>query len=1213
MAVVTFSDITERRRAESAALQLAAIVESSADAVIGKDLNGIVTSWNDAAERIFGYSADEMVGRSITTIIPAGHQDDEEQILSKIKRGERVEHFETERLSKDGALIAVSVTVSPIKDSHGRVIGASKLVRNITGRMRSEVALRESEERFRLLVEGVHEYAIVLLDREGTVVSWNAGAERLKGFKGEEILGRPFSVFYPPQDVAAGVPARELKLAAEEGRWEGDGWRVRADGTRFWANMLITALKDDAGNLRGFSKLTRDITERKEAEEALLKAGALQSAIFNSANFSSIATDAKGVIQIFNVGAERMLGYTAAEVMNKITPADISDPQEVIARAEALSLELGTPITPGFEALVFKASRRIEDIYELTYIRKDGSRFPAVVSVTALRDAQDAIIGYLLIGTDNTARKQAEEALLKAGALQSAIFNSANFSSIATDAKGVIQIFNVGAERMLGYTAAEVMNKITPADISDPQEVIARAEALSLELGTPITPGFEALVFKASRGIEDIYELTYIRKDGSRLPAVVSVTALRNAEDAIIGYLLIGTDNTARKQAEEALLKAGALQRAIFNSANFSSIATDAKGVIQIFNVGAERMLGYTAADVMNKITPADISDPQEVIARAQALTFELGTPITPGFEALVFKASRGIEDIYELTYIRKDGSRFPAVVSVTALRDAQDAIIGYLLIGTDNTARKEAEEALLKAGTLQRAIFNSANFSSIATDAKGVIQIFNVGAERMLGYTAAEVMNKITPADISDPREVIARADALTLELATPITPGFEALVFKASRGIEDIYELTYVRKDGSRFPAVVSVTALRDGQDAIIGYLLIGTDNTARQQAADALRKSEAQLQTIVENLDEGVIVSDLKGQLLHSNRAAQVLHGHASLDECRHVLGEFSDTFELSGIDGTALSRDQWPLARILRGEKLRGVEVGIRRIHADWHRVFSYGGTLVQDARGQSLMAVVTISDITERRQAADLIHQLNTDLEQRVVERTTQLQTANNELEAFSYSVSHDLRAPLRSLDGFSQALLEDCADKLDPEGQDNLRRIRGASQRMGHLIDDLLNLSRLTRVEMNRQTVDLSKIAHEVADELRAAEPQREVSVVIAEGLVAQVDPQLLRIALTNLLSNAWKFTAKRPDARIEFGCAGEEGTKAFFVRDNGVGFDMAYAGKLFGAFQRLHAMNDFPGTGIGLVTVQRIIHRHGGRIWADSAVDAGATFHFTL
>ncbi len=210
-------------------------------------------------------------------------------------------------------------------------------------------------------------------------------------------------------------------------------------------------------------------------------------------------------------------------------------------------------------------------------------------------------------------------------------------------------------------------------------------------------PGFEALVFKASRGIEDIYELTYFRKDGSRFPAVVSVTALRDADETIIGYLLIGTDNTARKQAEEALLKAGALQSAIFQSANFSSIATDAKGVIQIFNCGAERMLGYTAAEVMNKITPADISDPQEVVARAKALSAEVGTEIAPGFEALVFKASRGIEDIYELTYIRKDGSRFPAVVSVTALRDDQGAIIGYLLIGTDNTARKQIEDDRMK------------------------------------------------------------------------------------------------------------------------------------------------------------------------------------------------------------------------------------------------------------------------------------------------------------------------------------------------------------------------------------------------------------------------------------------------------------------------------------------------------------------------------------
>src|SRR5258708_1036368 len=307
-------------------------------------------------------------------------------------------------------------------------------------------------------------------------------------------------------------------------------------------------------------------------QEALLKTGALQSAIFNSANFSIIATDEKGIIQLFNIGAERMLGYSAAEVVNKINPSDIHDPQEVIVRAAALSVELGTPITPGFEALVFKASRGIEDIYELTYFRKDGSRFPAVVSVTALRDAHDAIIGYLLIGTDNTARKQAEEALLKAGALQNAILTSANFSIIATDEKGIIQLFNIGAERMLGYSAAEVVNKINPSDIHDPQEVIVRAAALSVELGTPITPGFEALVFKASRGIEDIYELTYFPKDGTRSPPVVSGTALRDAQGAIIGYLLIGTDNSVRKQVELELHNAmGVAEKANLAKTEFLS------------------------------------------------------------------------------------------------------------------------------------------------------------------------------------------------------------------------------------------------------------------------------------------------------------------------------------------------------------------------------------------------------------------------------------------------------------------------------------------------------------------------------------------------------------------------------------------------------------------------------------------------------------------
>jgi PAS domain S-box-containing protein len=507
--------------------------------------------------------------------------------------------------------------------------------------------------------------------------------------------------------------------------------------------------------------------------------------------------------------------------------------------------------------------------------------------------------------------------------------------------------------------------------------------------------------------------------------------------------------------------------------------------------------------------------------------------------------------------------------------------------------------EPLLKAGALQSAIFNSANFSSIATDAKGVIQIFNVGAERMLGYTAAEVMNKITPADISDPQEVIARAKSLSVELGTPITPGFEALVFKASRGIEDIYELTYIRKDGSRFPAVVSVTALRDAQNAIIGYLLIGTDNTARKQIeaeqkllGQRLRDQQFYTRSLFESNIDALMTTDPSGIITDVNKQMEALTG-CTRDEL--IGAPFKNYF-------TDPERAETSIKLVLSEKKVTNYELTARARDGK-ETVVSYNATTFYD-RDRRLQGVFAAArDVTESKRVEEEIRTLN-----------AELTSANKELEAFSYSVSHDLRAPLRSIDGFSQAFLEDFGSTVPEEGRENLERVRRATQRMGQLIDDMLLLSRVTLREMHVQETDMSALTTDVAEELARDNPQRDVQLTIEPGMTATGDPQLLRIVLVNLLGNAWKFTSRRQHAHVSMGTVRDpEHGPAFFVRDDGVGFDAKYKDKLFVAFQRLHAQEEFPGTGIGLATVQRAVRRHGGDVWAEGEVDRGATFYFTI
>jgi PAS domain S-box-containing protein len=544
-------------------------------------------------------------------------------------------------------------------------------------------------------------------------------------------------------------------------------------------------------------------------------------------------------------------------------------------------------------------------------------------------------------------------------------------------------------------------------------------------------------------------------------------------------------------------------------------------------------------------------------------------------------------------------------VVSVTALRDAQGTIIGYLLIGTDNTARQQAEEALLKAGALQRAIFNSANFSSIATDAKGVIQIFNVGAERMLGYTAAEVTNQITPADISDPQELIARATALSVEFETTIMPGFEALVFKASRGIEDIYELTYIRKDGSRFPAVVSVTALRDAQGTIIGYLLIGTDNTARklveaeQQKLDQrLRDQQFYTRSLIESNIDALMTTDPSGIITDVNKQMEALTGR-SRDEL--IGAPFKDYFTDPG-------RAEAAIKLVLSVKKVTDYELTACARDGK-QTVVSYNATTFYD-RNRTLQGVFAAArDVTERKRVEAELQQAKAAAE-----------GASQAKSDFLASMSHEIRTPMNAIMGVADLLAK---TDLSAEQDKYVQIFRRAGDNLLDLINDILDLSKVeaSQLELERTGFSLQDKLEKVMEMVAARAREKGLTLVceIAPNVPTDLvgDPTRLRQVLLNLLGNAIKFT-QSGEVSLRVALDPESSILTalrFTVSDTGIGIPGEKLDQVFERFTQADSSTTrrFGGSGLGLTISKRLVELMGGRIWVESEAGEGSVFAFTV
>ena len=920
------SEANERREAEATSRLAAEIVKSTSDAVMTKTLGGIITSWNPGAERIFGYTAQQAIGQPVQMFIPPECADEEKKILTKIGRGERVEHFETMRLRKDGRRANVSVTVSPIKDNAGRIAGAANILHDISERKQVADALRASEERFRTMANSI------------------------------------------PQLV----------------------WIARADGFIYWYN-------------------------------------------------------------------ERWYEYTGTtpEQMEGCGWQSVHDPEALPKVVEnwALSIDSGQPFEMEFP------------------LRGADAKFRTFLTrVHPLKDAEGRVVQWFGTNTDVDELKRMEESLR---ASQARLHSTLAAGSIGTWTWDIVN------DRLTADEFTARMFSIEP-------DAAAKGLPAAIYLRAVMEGDQPGVAEGLARAIEACghYDIEYRvrQKDGELRWVQAKGRVDGDAAGNAVNFHGAVMDITARKRSE------GRFRRLVDSNAQ-GVMFWNTKGEITGANDAFLSIVGYTREDQKaGRIGWAAITPPEYAHLDRRSL------------EEL---AATGICTPFEKEYIRKDGSRVPILLGAAVFEDSPDEGVCFLL---DITERKRTDQALRESEEHFRFLNNLSEATRTLADPG---QIMAVTARMLGGHLHASRCG------------------------------------------------YAYMEQDGDQ------VTTLHDYTDGCASVAGTYQLSLFGARASATLRSGQT------------LIIRDVQAEILP---------------------GEGVDRFNAIGIRALI----SCPL---VKNGGLRAVMAVHQTTPRDWK---AGEVTLVQDVVDRCWATI-------ERRTAEEKIRQLNAELEQRVVERTAQLEEANQELEAFSYSVSHDLRAPLRAVDGFSLIVVEDYGQQLPEEGLRYLYEIRQGVQRMAALIDDLLEFARLSRQPLNKRAVDTERLVRGVIEDLGSQREGRQIEIRIDVLPPCHGDPALLKQVWVNLLSNALKYTRKCERAVLEIGCGREKNVDVYFVRDNGTGFDMQYADKLFGVFQRLHRAEDYEGTGVGLAIVHRVIHRHGGRVWAEAALDRGATFHFTL
>lgn len=1255
----TVYDISELKKAEEVLQEseeeYRTLIQKIQVAVVVHGADTQILTSNHMAQELLGLTEEQLLGklaidpawhffRSDKTIMPVEEYPVNQVVSTHQPLRNRV--FGVHRPGQEND-VWVLVNADPVFDKKNKIEQVIVTFIDITERVRAEQELRESEEKFSAAFHASPNLMVITRIADGTLLDVNEGYSRLLGYSREESIGKTTAslfIWADPADRATFVASLEKYGQITDF----ETTLRRKDGT-------IISVIDSARTIKLQGEMcilsvVYDITARKQMEQELREQERHSQSLLHLSKRLELAQAYGQVVDAAREEVKAVMGYQniwvylfnedkkyayalaaggsmSEDIMSEEGTARLiitGDPmlEEIASAKDIVVVEdaLTDPRTD--KEIVAKLGNRTIVNVPIIFFDKhlgsvgmgtfgdEGVRVPTKAEEEYLR----ALASHLAVTLDRihllAERKKADEDVRKLYRIYRMLSDCNQSLMRADDENKLIAevcriITEEGGYRMVwvGYPQNDEGKTIKPVAYAGYEEGYLSQNKFSWgdneygrgPTGTSIRTGkyFTALHYDTEP------EFSPWREEAKKRGYTSSVAFPLITEGKPFGALSIYSGVSDAFTEEELTL----LQELTFDLAyGIVNIRTRiGREHIQVMLNEAQRIthIGSWELDLKNnvltwsdeiyrmfEIDPAkfgasyeaflDAIHPDDREAVNSAYTNSLDTKLPYSIEHRLLFPDGRIKYVKEQceTYYDKDGKPLRSVGTVQ-----------------DVTELKQAEDALMYLSQRNELILNSAGEGIYGTDIAGNITFINPAAAKMLGFSIEELIGKNSHQVFHHTRDDGQPYPVNECPLHQSLKEG----------GIHRGENEVFWTKDGKKFYVEhVNTPLLKEGK--IVGAVVVFRDITERKLVQEALRHAYAYNRSLIEaSLDPLVTISP-EGKITDVNAATEIVTGHPR----NELLGtDFSDYF-------SEPEKAKAGYHQVFEVGFVKDYSLEIK--HKDGHLTpVIYNASIYRDEKDQITGVFAAARDITKLKVAEMALHELNDKLELLVKQRTSQLEAANKELEAFTYSVSHDLRAPLRAIDGFSAAVMEDYGDKVGDDGKDYLQRVRNASQKMSTLIDDLLSLSRLTRGELNRVSTNLSDIASEVIKTLSESDPDRHVDVSIAENMMDEADPHFMEIVFTNLLNNAWKFTSKKEKAQIEFGRMEKDGKKIYYIKDNGAGFDMNYSVKLFQPFQRLHTAEEFPGTGIGLATVYRIIKKHGGEIWAEGKVDEGATFYFTL